>query len=523
MKVETETLTLRQRIPGLWSRFTGGRSSAKAGPRVVLASMYENPATMYAYAGLLPSLAGSFDAKAAAYSFSPHSPALAATYRGLGIPCVLGIKQCRKFRSEARRWAEGVFSKNPTKQELADLSLDGFTIGPLFCDTFQRVHGAGEIVAKDPHLLQIAIEAAEIYFAAKEYLDANDVVAVFPDHLVYNASGILAQLAWERGIPVLFCRFADPFLIYCIPPKRPEEPRMQVAYQHTFDRYPDIFASLDNQDARLSKARAALADHLQGRKKDLILGANSAYAAHTTNETILPPATRPRVLVMLHDFCDAPHVYGRFLFPDYFDWIHHLLRKAAETPYEWLIKPHPNLQDRSRRHMVETNMAVLTDLQKRYPFATFLEPSASNLQLIDEGVRALFTVHGTSGHEFAYFGIPVVNAGPNPHIRYGFNRHPATIDEFDELIAAAGELTATVERRDIEEFYYMYYLSLNDRFGADFELFSASKDEQPRLPSQFKMKDFQQWKQEHLAGILPRIESYVERVIKPQIERHNAA
>jgi hypothetical protein len=508
---------LGKRMTGIWSHVTGNGAARKSKPRVLLASLYENAATIYVHAGLLPPLAASLDARAVLYSFSPHSPETETAYKKLGVPCALGVGDSRKYRSEARRWATGFFAKNPGKQDVLDLCIDGFPLGMLVSDTYQRVHGAAEILPSDPNLLKRTIEGAEIFFAAREYLDTHDVAAVIPDHLVYNSSGILAQLAWQRGIPVLFFRFANPFLVYCIPPRREESPRMEVAYQHTFDRYPEIFSSLGSPELRREKAGAALAEHLQGRKKDLIFGANSAYAADSDSQSLLGPGEKPRVLVMLHDFCDAPHVYGRFLFPDYLDWIHHLLRKASETPFEWLVKPHPNLQDRSRLEIVRTNIAIVTELKKCHPAVTFLDPSVSNLQLIKEGVRALFTVHGTAGHEFSFFGIPVVNAGPNPHLRYPFNLHPSTISEYEALIANAGHLTVHADHREIEEFYYMYYFSLNDRFGADFEFFPTAVNGVPDLPVSLDIQALERWRRDHLGTIRERLDAYVDKVIRPQL------
>ncbi len=59
---------------------------------------------------------------------------------------------------------------------------------------------------------------------------------------------------------------------------------------------------------------------------------------------------------------------------------------------------------------------MVEQIRKRPSWVTILPPEYPNKQVIEDGVKALFTVRGSAGHEFAYLGIPVVNAGPNPHM-----------------------------------------------------------------------------------------------------------
>jgi len=215
---------------------------------------------------------------------------------------------------------------------------------------------------------------------------------------------------------------------------------------------------------------------------------------------------------MLHDFCDAPHVYGKFLFPDFVEWMDYLLDRAAHTDFEWIIKPHPNLQDQSRAQLVKTNNSVVEDLKRRYPHVTFIDPQYSNHHLIEDGVKALFTVRGSAGHELAYLGIPVVNAGPNPHMRYGFNFHAQNLAEYDEYIANADRLKVGGSKGEIEEFYYMRYFSMQDRFAADFTPVPADKKtERPTIDL------MRQWEAEYGRAIREPARRYVEEAYKTQV------
>ena len=92
---------------------------------------------------------------------------------------------------------------------------------------------------------------------------------------------------------------------------------------------------------------------------------------------------------------------------------------------------------------------VLAELRARFPHVHFLEPTVSNRQIIAEGVAAMFTIHGTAGHEFAYLGVPVVNAGDNQHIAYPFNIHPKNLSDYrDRCIAHADRLELSYSRQE---------------------------------------------------------------------------
>jgi hypothetical protein len=497
--------------PDFWARITGGLFAKKDSRPVILVSEFDNASVVFSHAALLPGLARSLGADLKAFSFvEGNDERIATTYREMGLPRALGMRQSRAWQSRAKAWAAEMLKKIKSRTELLGYRIDGFPIGMVIYDNYLRVQGVVTVDLADPLLLDSAIEAAANYFATIEYFDTHEVAAVVPDHMVYNRSGILAQVAWSRNIPVLVYGFADGFGLYRLKPMRGEEPRLEVPYMRHFDRYPEEFAGLGDKERRLEKGRAALEDHLSGGRKDLIFGGHSAYAAASSSAPVRSSG-KHRMLVMLHDFCDAPHVYGKFLFTDFTDWVPYLLDRASDTSFEWIVKPHPNLQDRSRELINKTNSAALRSLAGKYPHIKFIDPATSNRQLIDEGITALFTVRGTAGHEFARLGVPVVNAGPNPHMRYGFNHHPRSLAEYDDLIAGADRLTVGGAPSDIEEFYYMHYFSRHERFGADFSPVPAGASTIRVSPETLR-----EWKAGHGAEIADRAQTYLDRVLKDQ-------
>jgi hypothetical protein len=181
-------------------------------------------------------------------------------------------------------------------------------------------------------------------------------------------------------------------------------------------------------------------------------------------QRVLDDGPEPKILVMMHNFVDAPHCYRRKLFPDFYEWIHFLLERAEQTPFRWYVKPHPYKAPRAAVNAA--NQRVVEELRQRYPKITFLPETASSHQILQDGVSAMFTVHGTAGHEFAYRGVPVVNCGDNPHINYPFNIHVDTREAYEDCIRQADRLQAPLDRESIEEFFYMHYFYLAERLGS---------------------------------------------------------
>jgi hypothetical protein len=68
-------------------------------------------------------------------------------------------------------------------------------------------------------------------------------------------------------------------------------------------------------------------------------------------------------------------------------------------------------------------------------------------------------VYGTIGLEYAYFGIPVINAGlNNPHCNYSFNYNARNIADYEDAIDNFNKLELNYNKNQFYEYFYMRYL-----------------------------------------------------------------
>jgi hypothetical protein len=386
----------------------------------------------------------------------------------------LSMDGLRGNRQAAEEIAGDLFAKLETKSDVANLSLGGIQIGDLIYDTYLRAGFHPTVKIDDPSLREIMVHAVQIYLGVKEYLARKQVVSVIADHTVYIYCGIMARMAAAAGIPVYQIYYGADFHIIKIELDRAHS---DVPLRYPWPRYAELFRELSPETQAMArvKGRASLEARLEGKKDGVLLDA-TAYGA-TDGKPVFEQTGRPRVLVLLNDFFDSVHGYRWMLFPDFYEWIHFLLEKAGETPFDWYVKPHPNMliwEKWDRLGQAEANKKVLDELRAKFPKVHFLSPSVSNRQIMAEGLDALFTVHGTAGHEFAYRGIPVVNAGDNQHIAYSFNLHARTIAEYESYIAHANALKVEIRREEIAEYVYMNFFYFLEQCRADANPIPAS-------------------------------------------------
>ncbi len=450
-----------------WNRAKWSQRPADESKGVVLVGYSAWNPSIFCYGYAANFLAAPHGGAVRAFSFHEglEKTAVRPLFASFGAALGLSFAQSKPHRALAARQADEIFRALRSKTDVVRIAVDGVPLGDLIYDTYLRYLPAATVDLADPGLRATIFETLLIYHACREYLATHKILAVIPDHTVYSQCGVLIRLALRAKIPVIFVPYNPRFLLNQIDhPMRPGE--SPVCLRWPYPRFREFFATLtpEQQERARTRARTALTERLAGKVDHAILVQVSAYN-QTSATPLMRPSARPRVLVLLHDFCDGVHGYRDMLFDDCYEWLNHLLSRASETPFDWYVKPHPNISLPSREAMNETNRRALADFRARFPQMTFLDAKVSNKQLVSEGVSAMFTIHGTAAHEFAYMGVPVVNAGDNPHIAYDFNLHARTIEEYDTLIRRADALEVKIEKADVEEFFYMNYFFFHETQG----------------------------------------------------------
>ncbi len=431
------------------------------------------PAVIHCYAEFVPRFAKNLNSEIGTFHFHNSLPnaQVSAIYASFGAKVVLQAKWEGELWEKAERRSAEIFRGLQSKDDVAKIREDGVWLGDLIYDTYLRDLLVATVDIRDPRLAGYIRDALLFYYHARAFFDGREVRGVFVDHLVYIWQGVLIRVAMQRDIPVYSVYFNPQPSVQRVDLEAKAE-GLEAPARFNYWCYPDVFSRLpdDVQEEARKKGRAHLEKRLSGKIQNNIYGKQSAYVP-ATEERVLQNTDVPKFLILLHDFCDAVHVYRRLLFDDFYEWIHFLLREASRTPYEWYVKPHPNINDYRRRGIQNSNLKVIEELKAAYPQIHFLEPTVSNSQLIRDGIAGLFTMHGSATHEFPFLGVPAVCGADNPHVAYPFAHTPATVEEYARLIHSAGKLEAVRGAEQIAEFCYMHFFYAAEHLGAKTTLF----------------------------------------------------
>lgn len=427
----------------------------------------------FGYGRLLPRLAEQLGSRLVSFDFRSTlwNPLQAAFFQAMGARPELFPSTHQEVIAKADQRARELARSFSNKEDLAKVTEEGVWIGDLVYDTILRDLLIPTIDIDDARIIPYLREALVFLYSSQNYFDHHEIAGVVVDHTVYTWQGVVQRVALKRNIPVYMVYYAPNPAIQRVDIV-PKLEQLATTIQHNHWLFPKAFARLPatEQVECIRKGHEFLKHRLSGGVQNGVLPGQSAYGTISPKRE-LSNSSAPKILVLLHDFCDAVHGYRSLLFPDFYEWIHFLLAEASETPFEWYIKPHPNLNDYRRQGLHSANDKVLRELRDMYPLVKLLLPTVSNRQLIAEGIASVFTMYGTSGHEMPYLGIPVVNCADNPHAAYSFAITPWSVDEYRLLIQRADRLDAFLDKEEIAEFCYMQYMYLAERLSAKTQVF----------------------------------------------------
>jgi hypothetical protein len=419
---------------GIFKPHTQGRQA------FVLMDCFPIPVWVAANSILSNRLAERFGAEICSYGEAARDPLTDVLYNSFGCERHLQVAVPASARRRRKQLFIEAVETLKTKDELFNYSIDGVKIGDEIYETYLRQFSKPTAELESLRCRYVILTALNYYLFFEDFFTKNKVAAAVLSHDFYVSMGILAKIAWGRGIPVYLANGHDM--------KKTTRPDEKYA---EFTRYREYFSTLGpaERQAGIDWGRAQLEKRLGG-----VVGVNMAYStksAYTTEliERQTASSNKIKIVIATHCFFDNPRCYGGMLFTDFYEWISFLGKLAEETDYDWYIKTH--------RDFLPGTMETVKELTERYPRLKLINPNTTWHQLRDEGVSVALTSYGSIGHELPLLGYKVINAGYNPHIAYRFNWHAKDIDEYRKLLLGLDNLGPIRELESVFEFYYVHH------------------------------------------------------------------
>ena len=313
---------------------------------------------------------------------------------------------------------KSVFKNIKSKNDVLNIKLNSIKVGDLIYDGYLRENRLSTIDIKSIKFLDYLKKSIKLFLYWFEFFENNKISAVVVSHTVY-LTAIPLRIACKKNINVYNIGFSS---AYSLTKNKP----LKFAY---FDEYPKIFKTLKSKLKkkliRISKNNIKL--RLSG-KEDLLYKESQTIEKKVYSGSKIKRHKNPEnILIAAHDFTDAPHVHGKMIFNDFFEWISYLGKKSSEiSHFNWLIKLHPAEYDE--------NQKFINYFLEKYPSLKLLQKNLSHNRIISKGIKCVLTTYGSIAHEYPLFGIPVINAGENPHSGYNFSINPKNFKQYDELI-----------------------------------------------------------------------------------------
>lgn len=369
--------------------------------------------------------------------------------------------------------AKAIFSKIKSKEDLIRLVYENVLIGDLIYDTYLRFRPAETVDLSDGFMLELIEKAMTLVHVTSELLDGHKVTRVINSYSAYIHHGILVRAALKQEIIVHTLGLVQQ------PVSRPTS---EFPYhKRNFWLFREWFKQIPNPTKALVLGKEILEKRLSG-----VIDSSTSYmrkSAYSSDERvgiISGPIldSRPKVLMMAHDFYDSPHIYGDMLFCDFLEWVIFVLEASKNSPYQFLVKIHPNSMPES--------VEVWRHLQRQYSSVTFLDPVTSNLAVLKLNLEFVLTVYGTVTHEFAYRNIPVVTCADNPHSAYSFSLQVKDRVLYRDLLEGKEKVQIKINADEIFEFVFVSnYRILNDSlpllsFDVDQKKFLAEIQRDPK-------------------------------------------
>jgi len=449
--------------------------SSKRSDRIILLDCCSIPQWVIANSFLLNKLSEKLDASIVSYGTSRRDPYTDCLYRSFGCDKHLLIKSTRAIARERKRLFQFILASVKTKDDLFKLKINEVWIGLDIYESILRTGVPTVEVASFRSRYQI-FKALKYYLYFSELFSSGEVKSVVLSHDCYISMGLVAKVAYRSGVPVYL---ANPLEL--VKTLRPHQ-----LYER-YRNYPDYFNSLEDPE---KKSAVLWAKERLEKRVNGVVGVNMSYQQQSafTAERIERQTSQSgkfKIVVATHCFFDNPHGCGWMLFPDFYEWLCFLGEISKITDYEWYLKPHADY--------LAGTLETLTRITEMYPKFRLIDPATTFHQLKEEGVSIALTCYGSIGHELPLLGYKVINAAYNPHIAYRFNWHPATVEQYRDLLLNLQSLGNVQDVEKIFEFFYINnaFIQPDDFLFESFERYLADAGGDPLSVSAYEAFLFQ--------------------------------
>lgn len=372
-------------------------------------------------------------------------------YRSFNTKKIFKPEINKEIDIKAEKLFKNTWPKIKTKEDILKVRIYGIYFGDLIYDTYLKSNYIPTIDLKDPKFKEYFFDYLKLFLFWYYYFAKNNVKAVISSHPVYSYVLPLRVAANKK------------ILAYVLDIQHLFQVTKKNLYQLSDCKdLKKISKSLNKIDLKKGKLEA------EKRLKSRFSGAEALNMDYPDlqkssfhkkfNKRVIKKTKRKKILICAHEFFDAPHIYGKNFFSDFYEWMEYIGKISNETSYDWYIKNHVNQPGKYKIYQPAT-VKILKDFVKKYKNIKILPNNYSHQQILQEKVDFVLTVYGSIGYEYPYFNIPVINATKNhPGRKYDFSITPKSKKEYGSILKNLDNLKFKINKDEILEYYYLRFI-----------------------------------------------------------------
>jgi hypothetical protein len=418
-------------------------------------------------------------------------------FKSFGVLSSVFYVFTKKDKDQALILFKTVLSGIKNKDDILKIKIDNIVIGDLIYDHYLKKNRTPTIEIDDKVFVNFLFQSILFFNYWKRFFKTNKIKAVIAGHSVY-LTGIICRLAIKKKIPVYYLTLEELYKL----DKTNFHP--QLAFKYLKKNFRKL--STNEKKRLVNRARERIDLRIKKNKigVDMYYSKKSAWIKSNNNKPVLFKSNRIKILISPHCFFDSPHVNGKMLFPDFYEWINFLGKISQQTDYDWYVKSHPDY--------LPGNELIIKNFANKYNKFKILHPNTSHHQIIKDGINFVLTCYGTIGFEYAIMGLPVINASKNnPHINYNFNIHASSISNYRNILLNLNKIKLNIKKNEIYEYYGMRFLAskISYIFEDNDSFLNKYNYEVHSMPFKFYSDFVNQWTEERHKKIINNINNFI--------------
>lgn len=398
-------------------------------------------------------------------------------YKSFGVNSFFRPKITKKIEVLTLRKFKKL-KKIKTKNQILNIKINNIIIGDLVYDTYLKKYNVSTIDLKDKRFKNFLLDCLRLFFFWDQYFKENIIRALIIVHSTY-LYGIPMRVALSNYIPVYRATYNQ--ITYIT--------KKNYHMGKDFYNLPKIFKLFP-------KNKKILFLNTAKKKLENILDYKKTIQRKKKSK-------KKSIMIAMHNFYDSPHVFGKMLFPDFYEWLNYLVKLSLKTDYEWYFKPHPDNN--------KEDVKIVSNILKKNRNMKILSAKDDYNKILKKGINIILSCYGTVGYEYAYFGCTVINACQNnPNSSYKFNLNPKTIPEYEKILLNISKYEISPNKKKILELFFLrkiYFISnwlsidkkLSKKFGWKTDIYK---------PLMYKIW-LEQWNIKKHRNILKKVNDFI--------------